>query len=219
MKSIIVIPTYNEKENIIKIIDKIHSIVEDINILVVDDNSPDGTGELVKNKMKDDSRIHIIEREGKLGLGTAYCKGFEYCLDKGFDYIFEMDADFSHDPIEIPNFLEAIKDNDLVLGSRYIKGVNVINWPLKRLLLSYFANMYTRFVTGMKIKDATGGFKCFRASLLSKIDLSSVKTNGYGFQIEMTYRIWKLGGRIKEIPIIFVDRIDGFSKMNKDIIW
>jgi len=219
MKSIIVIPTYNEKENIIKIIDKIHSIVEDINILVVDDNSPDGTGELVKNKMKDDSRIHIIEREGKLGLGTAYCKGFEYCLDKGFDYIFEMDADFSHDPIEIPNFLEAIKDNDLVLGSRYIKGVNVINWPLKRLLLSYFANMYTRFVTGMKIKDATGGFKCFRASLLSKIDLSSVKTNGYGFQIEMTYRIWKLGGRIKEIPIIFVDRIEGVSKMNKSIIW
>lgn len=219
MKSIIVIPTYNEKENIIKIIDRIHSVVEDINILVVDDNSPDGTGELVKNKMKDDSRIHIIEREGKLGLGTAYCKGFEYCLDKGFDYIFEMDADFSHDPIEIPNFLEAIKENDLVLGSRYIKGVNVINWPLKRLLLSYFANMYTRFVTGMKIKDATGGFKCFRATLLSKIDLSSVKTNGYGFQIEMTYRIWKLGGRIKEIPIIFVDRIEGVSKMNKSIIW
>jgi dolichol-phosphate mannosyltransferase len=219
MKSIIVIPTYNEKENIIKIIDKIHSIVEEINILVVDDNSPDGTGELVKNKMKNDSRIHIIEREGKLGLGTAYCKGFEYCLDKGFDYIFEMDADFSHDPVEIPNFLEAIKENDLVLGSRYIKGVNVINWPLKRLLLSYFANMYTRFVTGMKIKDATGGFKCFRATLLSKIDLSSVKTNGYGFQIEMTYRIWKLGGRIKEIPIIFVDRIEGVSKMNKSIIW
>lgn len=219
MKSIIVIPTYNERDNILRLIDKIHSIVEDIHILVVDDNSPDGTGGLVGDLKKTDSRIHLIEREGKLGLGTAYCKGFEYCLQQGFEYIFEMDADFSHDPNEIPNFLEAIKENDLVLGSRYIKGVNVINWPLKRLLLSYFANMYTRFVTGMRIKDATGGFKCFRASLLSKIDLSSVKTNGYGFQIEMTYRIWKLGGRIKEIPIIFVDRVEGVSKMNKKIIW
>lgn len=219
MKSIIVIPTYNEKENILRLIEKIHSIVGDIHILVVDDNSPDGTGQIVKNLKEKDSRIHLIQREGKQGLGTAYCRGFEYCLENNFDFIFEMDADFSHDPNEIPNFLKAIENNDLILGSRYIKGVNVINWPLKRLLLSYFANMYTRFVTGMDVKDATGGFKCFRASLLKKIDLSSVKTNGYGFQIEMTYRIWKLKGRIKEIPIIFVDRVEGVSKMNKKIIW
>ena len=218
-KTIIVIPTYDEKENIEKIISAVFAVDDSVNILIVDDGSPDGTGQIVKDLMVSDRRIHILEREGKQGLGTAYCAGFEYALERDFDYIMEMDADFSHDPKEIPNFLNAIKDNDLVIGSRYISGVNVVNWPLKRLLLSYFANVYTQKVTGMKIKDATGGFKCFRADILRKIDLGRVKTNGYGFQIEMNFRTWKLGGRIKEIPIIFVDRIEGESKMSKDIIW
>ena len=218
MKSIIVIPTYNEKENILRLIEKIHSIVGDIHILVVDDNSPDGTGQIVKNLKEKDNRIHLIQREGKQGLGTAYCKGFEYCLENNFDYIFEMDADFSHDPNEIPNFLKAIESNDLILGSRYIKGVNVINWPLKRLLLSYFANMYTRFVTGMDVKDATGGFKCFRASLLKKIDLASVKTNGYGFQIEMKFKAWKKNFKLIEVPIIFTNRVAGESKISANIM-
>ena len=152
-------------------------------------------------------------------LGTAYIEGFKYALEKGFDYIFEMDADFSHNPEDIPRFLETIKDYDLVIGSRYITGVNVVNWPLSRLFLSYGANVYTRIITGMPIKDATGGYKCFRADALRKIDLNKVKTNGYGFQIEMNYRLWKSGAKIKEIPIIFIDRRSGVSKMNKKIIY
>ncbi len=219
MKTIIVIPTYDEKENIEKIINKIFDVIDSVDILVVDDNSPDGTGQIVKNMISSNSRIHILERQGKQGLGKAYCAGFAYALERDYDFIMEMDADFSHNPEEIPNFLSAIKENDLVIGSRYISGVNVVNWPLKRLLLSYFANVYTQKVTGMKIKDATGGFKCFRADMLRKINLAEVKTNGYGFQIEMNFRMWKLGGRIKEIPIIFIDRIEGESKMSKDIIW
>jgi dolichol-phosphate mannosyltransferase len=154
-----------------------------------------------------------------MGLGTAYCEGFAYALENKFEAIFEMDADFSHDPEMIPKFLEELKNNDLVIGSRYITGVNVVNWPLSRLILSYGANMYTRFITGMPIKDATGGFKCFRAEALSKINLSTIKSNGYGFQIEMNYRLWKHGAKIKEIPIIFIDRRSGVSKMNKGIIW
>ena len=154
-----------------------------------------------------------------MGLGTAYCEGFAYALKNNFDVIFEMDADFSHDPAMIPIFLEELKNNDLVIGSRYITGVNVVNWPLSRLILSYGANMYSRFITGMPIKDATGGFKCFRADALSKINLSTIKSNGYGFQIEMNYRLWKHGAKIKEIPIIFIDRRSGVSKMNKGIIW
>lgn len=219
MKSIIVIPTYDEKENISRIIKAIFEVKSDIHILVVDDNSPDGTAGIVEDMMKDNNQIHLLKRKGKMGLGTAYCDGFRYALDNNFDYIFEMDADFSHDPKEIPNFLREIETHDLVLGSRYIKGVNVVNWPLKRLLLSYFANVYTRFVTGLDVRDATGGFKCFRADMLRKIDLDLIKTNGYGFQMEMTYRVWKLGGRIKEIPIIFIDRMEGESKMNNDIVW
>lgn len=219
MKSIVVIPTYNESKNIVRIIHKIFSVHDDIEILVVDDNSPDGTGQLVKDLMKESDRVHIIEREGKMGLGTAYLAGFKYALDKGYDFIMEMDADFSHNPEEIPNFLKYIQDYDVVLGSRYIKGVNVVNWPLKRLLLSYFANLYTRIITGMNVKDATGGFKCFRATSLSKINFEEVKSNGYSFQIEMTYRLWKKGARIKEIPIIFVDRLEGESKMSKKIVY
>jgi dolichol-phosphate mannosyltransferase len=219
MKAIVVIPTYNESKNIIRIIDKIFSVHNEIDILVVDDNSPDGTGKLVKNKMEESNRIHIIERQGKMGLGTAYLAGFKYALDHGYDYIMEMDADFSHNPEEIPNFLKYIEEYDVVLGSRYIKGVNVVNWPLKRLLLSYFANLYTRIITGMDVKDATGGFKCFRATALSKINFDEVKSNGYSFQIEMTYRLWKKGAKVKEIPIIFVDRLEGESKMSKKIVY
>jgi dolichol-phosphate mannosyltransferase len=219
MKAIVVIPTYNENKNIIKIIDKVFSVYDGIEILVVDDNSPDGTGALVKNKMQDTNRLHLIERAGKMGLGTAYLAGFKYALEHNFDYILEMDADFSHNPEEIPNFLKYIQEYDLVLGSRYIKGVNVVNWPLKRLLLSYFANLYTRVITGMKIKDATGGFKCFRATALSQINFDEVKSNGYSFQIEMTYRLWKNGAKVKEIPITFVDRMEGISKMNKKIVY
>lgn len=219
MKSIIVIPTYNEIENIEHLIDEVLTKVDGIQVLVVDDNSPDGTAAQVKKMMLSDSRIHIIERPGKMGLGTAYCDGFKYALENDFEAIFEMDADFSHDPNELPRFLEALEENDLVIGSRYIKGVNVINWPLSRLILSYGANMYSRIITGMPLMDATGGFKCFRASKLKEIDLNSVKTNGYGFQIEMNYRMWVNGARIKEIPIIFVDRRSGVSKMNKSIIY
>lgn len=219
MKTIIIIPTYNEIDNIERIINTVLNIQNDLNVLIVDDNSPDGTANTVREKYSDDKRIHLIVRKEKMGLGTAYIEGFKYALEKGFDYIFEMDADFSHNPEDIPRFLETIKDYDLVIGSRYITGVNVVNWPLSRLFLSYGANVYTRIITGMPIKDATGGYKCFRADALRKIDLNKVKTNGYGFQIEMNYRLWKSGAKIKEIPIIFIDRRSGVSKMNKKIIY
>ncbi|TAL69739.1 MAG: polyprenol monophosphomannose synthase [Bacteroidetes bacterium] len=219
MKTIVVIPTYNEIDNIERLINTIHSIDETINILVVDDNSPDGTAQLIKKLQVNDNTLHLIVRAGKMGLGTAYCEGFAYALKNNFEVIFEMDADFSHDPAMIPKFLEELKNNDLVIGSRYITGVNVINWPLSRLILSYGANVYTRLITRMPIKDATGGFKCFRAEALSRINLSTIKSNGYGFQIEMNYRLWKHGAKIKEIPIIFIDRRSGVSKMNKGIIW
>ena len=219
MKPIVVIPTYNEVENIYAIINAVLESVDGINVLIVDDNSPDGTAAAVEEMMATSERIHLLKRAGKMGLGTAYCDGFRYCLDKGFDAIFEMDADFSHDPKELPNFLEALKENDLVIGSRYITGMNVVNWPLSRLILSYGASIYTRIITGIPIKDTTGGFKCFLAKALQMIDLSKVKSNGYGFQIEMNYKMWKKGARIKEIPIIFIDRRSGISKMNKSIIW
>jgi len=219
MKKIVVIPTYDEAVNIAKLIKEIHRVVNDLHVLVVDDNSPDGTAGLVRDLMKTDDRIHLIERAGKMGLGTAYCDGFGWALDEGFDIIMEMDADFSHNPDVIPTFIEEIKKYDLVIGSRYISGVNVVNWPLSRLILSYGANLYTKIITGMPIKDATGGFKCFRAESLRKIDLTKIKSNGYGFQIEMNYRLWKKGARIKEVPIIFIDRRSGVSKMNKKIIY
>jgi len=219
MKSIIIIPTYNEIENINAIINAIFAVTKDINILIVDDNSPDGTANQVEIMMKTDNRIHLIKRAGKLGLGTAYCDGFKYCIDNKFDYIFEMDADFSHNPAEIPNFLREIQNNDLVIGSRYIKGMNVVNWPLSRLILSYGASLYTRIITRIPVKDTTGGFKCFKANALKMINLNNIKSNGYGFQIEMNYKIWKKGGKIKEIPIIFEDRRSGQSKMNKKIIF
>ena len=187
-------------------------------MLIIDDNSPDGTAAFVENEIKKNNRIHLIKRESKQGLGTAYIAGFKYALQKDYQLIFEMDADFSHDPNEIPKFLEEIKTADVVLGSRYKNGVNVINWPMRRLLLSWFANFYTRLITGMPLHDATGGFKCFKREVLEAINFEHVKSNGYAFQIEMNFKAWKKGFRIKEIPIIFVDRVKGNSKMSKKIV-
>lgn len=217
-KSLVIIPTYNELENLPKLIPIVLSQDESIHILIVDDGSPDGTGKFVKEEMIKNDRIHLLERQKKMGLGTAYIAGFKYALQNNYDFIFEMDADFSHDPNELKNFLIAIKENDLVLGSRYINGVRVLNWPMTRLLLSFFASVYTRIITGMPIKDATGGFKCFRRKVLEAIDLNKVKSNGYSFQIEMTFKAYCKGFKIKEIPIIFIDRVKGKSKMSKKIV-
>jgi len=216
--SLVIIPTYNELENLPKLIPSVLSQDEHIQILIVDDGSPDGTGNFVKEEMKKNDRIHLLEREKKMGLGTAYIAGFKYALQNNYDFIFEMDADFSHDPNELKNFLIAIKENDLVLGSRYINGVRVLNWPMARLLLSFFASVYTRIITGMPIKDATGGFKCFRKKVLEAIDLDKVKSNGYTFQIEMSFKTYVKGFKIKEIPIVFTDRVKGKSKMSKKIV-
>ncbi len=218
MKTLVIIPTYNELENMPRLLPEVLSKNEEINVLIVDDNSPDGTAAFVENEIKNNDRIHLIKRSSKQGLGTAYIAGFKYALQKNFELIFEMDADFSHDPNEIPRFLEEIKDSDLVLGSRYKNGVNVINWPMRRLLLSWFANLYTRFITGMPVHDATGGFKCFRRKVLEAIDLNQVTSNGYAFQIEMNFKAWKKGFKVKEIPIIFVDRMKGESKMSRKIV-
>ncbi|HED37292.1 MAG TPA: polyprenol monophosphomannose synthase [Ignavibacteria bacterium] len=218
-KSIIIIPTFDELENIKRIVpDILHRYKNGIDILVVDDNSPDGTASFVEELSKTEQRIKLIKRKKKMGLGTAYIAGFKYALANGYSYIFEMDADYSHNPEEIKNFLTAIKHCDLVLGSRYKTGVNVVNWPIKRLLLSYFANGYTRYITGMPICDATGGFKCFRREVLEAIDLDKISSNGYAFQIEMTFKAWKKGYKVTEIPIIFYDRVKGTSKMSKKIV-
>lgn len=217
-KSLVIIPTYNELENLPRLIPVVLSQDESINILIVDDGSPDGTGKFVKDEMQKNNRIHLLEREKKMGLGTAYIAGFKYALQNNYDFIFEMDADFSHDPNELKNFLIAISDNDLVLGSRYINGVRVLNWPMARLLLSFFASVYTRIITGMPVKDATGGFKCFRRKVLEAIDLDKVKSNGYTFQIEMSFKAYVKGFKIIEIPIIFIDRVKGKSKMSKKIV-
>lgn len=218
-KALVIVPTYNEVENVERLTIEIFRYEPKVHILFVDDSSPDDTAGLVKKLQKQYANIHLLEREKKEGLGRAYIAGFKKALELGFDYIFEMDADFSHDPKEIPNFLQAIEEADLVLGSRYIKGVNVINWPLKRLLLSYFANVYTRMVTGIPIRDCTGGFKCFRREVLEQIDFDDITSNGYAFQIELSFKAWKKGFRLKEIPIIFVDRVRGESKLSSKIMW
>ena len=215
---LIIIPTYNEIENIEKIIREIRNINSKIHVLVVDDNSPDGTAQKIKELQKSLENIFLIQRERKLGLGTAYVAGFRFALKNGYEYIFEMDADYSHDPKEIPNFLNAINEADLVIGSRYIRGVNVVNWPLNRLILSYSANKYTRIITGMPVCDATSGFKCFRKKVLEAIDLDQIRSGGYSFQIEMNFKAWKKGFHLKEIPIIFIDRAIGKSKMSKKIV-
>jgi dolichol-phosphate mannosyltransferase len=217
-KSLIIIPTYNEAENAPKIISEILEDYENIDILIVDDNSPDGTAACIESFSINNPRIKLIKREKKQGLGTAYITGFKYALQHSYEYIFEMDCDHSHDPKEIKNFREKIKDNDLIIGSRYLTGVNVVNWPMRRLMLSYLANFYTRIITGLPIKDTTSGYKCFRRKVLESINLDHIKSNGYAFQIEMNFKAFKKGFRIGEIPIIFVDRIAGTSKMSKKIV-
>jgi len=219
-KTLIIIPTYNEADNIEKVIHRIiKRNIPNLFILIVDDNSPDGTGDIVEQMTRRDVRIKLLRRKGKMGLGTAYVEGFKFALENNFDYIFEMDADLSHYPGEIPKFLEKIRDHDLVIGSRYLTGVNVINWPLSRLLLSLWANWYTRTITGMPIQDCTSGYKCFRREVLENIDLDRISSDGYSFQIEVNYKAWKKDFRICEIPIIFVDRKKGDSKMTRRIMW
>ena len=218
-RGLVIVPTYNERFNVARLIPAILAQDPSLEILVVDDGSPDGTGAIVDAIAATNPRVHVIHRASKLGLGTAYIAGFRWALERKYDLVFEMDADFSHNPERLPEFLEAIREADLVLGSRYQDGhVNVVNWPMSRLFLSYAANVYARFVTGLPIFDTTGGFKCFRRNVLESIDLNSVKSNGYAFQIEMSYRVWKRGFRLFEIPIIFVDRTEGVSKMSKKIV-
>ena len=218
-RAVVIVPTYNERENILKLIDAVLAQSPILDILVVDDGSPDGTGGIVDERAAQDSRVHIIHREKKLGLGTAYVAGFRWALERDYAFVFEMDADFSHDPQHIPQFLASVENADLVIGSRYREGrVTVVNWPIGRLLLSYFANVYARFVTGLGIFDLTAGYKCFRRKVLEAIDLSDVRSNGYAFQIEMHFRVWRKGFRIVEIPIVFVDRTEGTSKMSKKIV-
>lgn len=220
MKALVIIPTYNEKNNIKTVIEKLNALPLSVDILVIDDNSPDGTGALVQSLQAQYPNLHLIQRAGKLGLGTAYVMGFRWALERDYEYILEMDADLSHNPDDVPRLIEeCVSGNDLVIGSRYCKGVNVINWPIKRLILSYGANKYTRMITGLPIKDATAGFKCFHRRVLESIDLSRVKSSGYSFQIEMNFRAWAKGFKLKEIPIIFIERSEGLSKMSKNIVY
>ncbi len=218
MKPLIIIPTYNELDNIQRLIPELMALDPAIRVLVVDDNSPDGTGKLVDDMARENDRISVLHRPAKLGLGSAYVAGFKYAVQQDVDCVFEMDADFSHDPAMVPEFIEQIKSCDVVIGSRYISGINVVNWPMSRLLLSYFANFYTRLVTGMTIRDATSGYKCFRREVLESINLDDVRSDGYAFQIEMNFRCWRKGYRVQEIPIIFVDRRSGTSKLSQGVI-
>jgi dolichol-phosphate mannosyltransferase len=218
-RALVIIPTYNERENLPRIVPRVLAQDDALHVLVVDDNSPDGTGQLADEMAAQDPRIHVLHRAGKLGLGTAYLAGFRWALERDYALIFEMDADFSHNPDHLPEFLEAIEDADLVLGSRYRNGkVTIVNWPMSRLILSYSANIYARFATGLQLWDGTGGFKCFRRKVLAAIPLDQVRSNGYAFQIEMSFRAWKRGFRIHEIPIVFNDRTEGESKMSKRIV-
>ncbi|GAB1468187.1 polyprenol monophosphomannose synthase [Candidatus Cloacimonadota bacterium] len=219
MKTLVIIPTYNEIENIERMVEIVLSKSEDIEILVMDDNSPDGTGKCVKSLQSTEPRLHLIERPGKMGLGSAYVTGFKYALEHDYEYIMEMDADFSHNPDDVPRLIAAAQNKDLVIGSRYCNGVNIINWPFKRLLISYFASKYVRVITGMPIKDPTGGFKCFNRRVLESINLDNILSDGYAFQIEMNFRAWVKRFRIKEIPIVFTERLNGVSKMNRNIVW
>ena len=218
-RALVVIPTYNEAANLPNIVPEVLAQDPRLDVLVVDDNSPDGTGRMADALAGANPRVHVLHREGKLGLGTAYIQGFRWALERSYDYVFEMDADFSHDPRHLKEFLKAIEGADVVLGSRYLDGkVTVVNWPMGRLLLSYCANIYARRITGLRMWDLTGGFKCFRRRVLETIDLSLVRSNGYAFQIEMSVRAWRKGFKLREIPIVFVDRTEGQSKMNRSIV-
>ena len=218
-RALVIIPTYNEAANIPNLVPQVLCQDPRLEILIVDDNSPDGTGQLAEAIAQEEPRVHVLHRDGKRGLGTAYVTGFRWALEREYAYVFEMDADFSHDPAHLKQFLKATDGADLVLGSRYLDGrVTVVNWPMPRLVLSYFANIYARWLTGLRIWDLTGGFKCFRRRVLEAIDLSRVRSNGYAFQIEMSVRAWRKGFTLKEIPIVFVDRTEGQSKMNRAIV-
>ena len=217
-RALVVVPTYNEAVNLPSIVPQILAQDPRIDVLIVDDNSPDGTGELADQMAAADGRVHVLHRPGKGGLGKAYLAGFRWALERDYELVFEMDADFSHDPKFLADFLRAAEEADLVIGSRYKTGVNVINWPISRLLLSLGANQYARWITGMDIMDSTGGFKCFHRRVLETIDFDRVRSNGYSFQIEMSFRAWKKGFRLMEIPIVFTDRVEGQSKMNKRIM-
>ncbi len=217
-KNLVIIPTYNEKENIKNIIESISSLDTEFDILIVDDNSPDGTYDIVETLMKDHRNLNLIKREGKQGLGTAYITGFKWALEKGYDIIYEMDADFSHNPRDLIRLYNTCMNGaDMVIGSRYISGVNVVNWPLGRVLMSYMASIYVRLVTGLKVKDTTAGFKAYKREVLDTIELDKIRSKGYAFQIEMKFTTWKYGFRIIEIPIVFTDRKQGTSKMSGGI--
>jgi dolichol-phosphate mannosyltransferase len=218
-RALVVIPTYNEAANLPQIVPLVLAQDPRLDVLIVDDHSPDGTGRMADELATANPRVHVLHREGKLGLGTAYIQGFRWALERYYDYVFEMDADFSHDPAHLKEFLNAVDGVDVVLGSRYLDGrVTVVNWPMGRLMLSYCANIYARWITGLHIWDLTGGFKCFRRRVLETIDLSQVRSNGYAFQIEMSVRAWRKGFKFREIPIVFVDRTEGQSKMNRSIV-
>jgi len=219
MKIMVVVPTYNERQNIEALIPKVLEQVEGTQILVVDDGSPDGTGQYVDELAEGDPRVHALHRPSKMGLGSAYVQGFGVALEAGADLVVQMDADFSHDPDVIPDLVEMARTHDVVIGSRYITGANVVNWPLRRLFLSYFANVYTHIITGLPLRDSTGGFKCFRRHVLESIDLGSIRSDGYSFQIEVNFRCWRKSFSMVEIPIVFVDRHSGTSKMSRRIVW
>ncbi len=222
-KTLVIVPTYNESHNIRRLIETVMGLDSTIHLLIVDDGSPDGTAQIVKDLKEEhyDDRLFLIERSGKLGLGTAYVRGFKYALEHDYEFICEMDADFSHDPEDLPTLIDTVKrgEADVAVGSRYANGISIINWPLTRLILSYSANLYARFITGLPIFDTTAGFKCIRREVLEQISVDNIRSNGYAFQIELHFRVWKAGFTLKEVAIIFREREEGVSKMSKDIVW
>src|SRR5262245_27807401 len=218
-KTLVIVPTYNERDNLPPLIQRLMALPVAVEVLVVDDNSPDGTGQLADDIAAKNPRAHVLHRKEKDGLGRAYCAGFAWALAREYEFIMEMDGDFSHSPDDVPAFLKAAENADLVVGSRYCNGIRVINWPLRRLMLSLGAGRYVRYITGMPITDPTGGFKCFRRRALLSLDLNAIRSNGYSFQIELNHKIWMQGLRIAEVPIIFTDRFQGSSKMSRKIVW
>lgn len=219
MKTLVIVPTYNERDNLPALVERVMSLPVKVDLLIVDDNSPDGTGRLADELAAKTPGLFVMHRQEKNGLGRAYCAGFTWALERDYECIMEMDGDFSHNPADIPAFLKAAENADLVIGSRYSNGIRVINWPLKRLMLSMCAAKYVRWITGLPLSDPTGGFKCFRRAALASIDLNAVRSNGYSFQIEMSHKIWRQGLRIAEVPIVFTDRFQGTSKMSGKIVW